>query len=131
MAVLPLMEERMNIFVSNLDRSVTSGDLRRAFSGYGTIVNVSVLIDQQTGKPLGHGQVHLVPEQAAREAIEELHLAPLRGRPIRVRECVYRAKGDRRLRRADSFDNERRREQERRRRASADIAPLEPPHSAA
>jgi RNA recognition motif-containing protein len=118
------MEELMNIFVSNLDRSVTAHDLRRAFSGYGTIVKATVQIDCETGKPLGHGHVHLVPEQAAREAIEELHLAPLRGRPIKVRECVYRANGDRRVTRRSGLTSERRQAQERRRQFSG-VNPLD------
>jgi len=88
----------MNIFVSNLDQSVTARDLRRAFSGYGTIIDVKLPVDKATGRPLGHGHVYLVPERAAREALEELNLAPLRGRPIKVRECIYRSKQDRRQR---------------------------------
>ncbi len=105
----------MNIFVANLDRSVTSRDLRRAFAGYGTIIDVRVPTDSQTGRPLGHGNVYLVPERAAREALEELNFAPLRGRPIKVRECVYRAKRDRRLQQASSVKVERRRANDRRR----------------
>lgn len=104
----------MNIFISNLDRTVTPHDLRRAFSGYGTIIDVKVATDRETGKPL-HGNVYLVPERAAREAVEELHLAPLRGRPIKVRECVYRAKRDRRTRSLSNFKMERRRSTDRRR----------------
>lgn len=104
----------MNIFVSNLDNSVTPHDLRRAFSGYGTIIDVKVLSDRETGKPL-HGHVYLVPERAAREAIEELNFAPLRGRPIKVRECVYRAKRDRRQRQLPNITVERRRAIDRRR----------------
>lgn len=103
----------MNIFVSNLDRSVTPHDLRRAFSGYGTIIDVRVTTDKETGKPL-HGHVYLVPERAAREALEELNFAPLRGRPIKVRECVYRAKRDRRERQAANVAVERRRNDRRR-----------------
>jgi RNA recognition motif-containing protein len=104
----------MNIFVTNLDGTVTINDLRRAFSGYGTIVDVTVMIDKATGKPLGKGQIHLVPERAAREAMEELHLAPLRGRPIKIRECIYRAKRDRRAGRAQGHTLERRRASDRR-----------------
>lgn len=89
----------MNIFVSNLDRSVTAHDLQRAFAGYGTVINAIVMRDTTTGKPLGHAHVYLVPDQSAQEAMVELHLAPLRGRPIQVRECVYRAKRDRRVHR--------------------------------
>lgn len=105
----------MNIFVSNLDRAVTAADLRRAFSGYGTVINAIVMHDTATGKPLGHAHVYLVPENAAREAIDELQLAPLRGRPIKVRECVYRAKRDRRVRQVAGIGVERRAAADRRR----------------
>jgi RNA recognition motif-containing protein len=105
----------MNIFVSNLDRSITSGDLRRAFSGYGTVVNAVVMQDTATGKPLGHAHVYLVPEDAARDAIAELQFAPLRGRPIKVRECVYRARRDRRVRQVEGLKVDRRRASDRRR----------------
>jgi RNA recognition motif-containing protein len=114
----------VNIFVSNLDQSVTSRDLRRAFSGYGTIIEVKVVTDTQTGKPLGRGHVYLVPERAAREALEELNLAPLRGRPIKVRECVYRGKRDRRERQLANVQVERRRATDRRRYTG--INPLAP-----
>jgi len=117
----------MNIFVSNLDRSVTPHDLRRAFSGYGTIIEVRVATDRETGKSL-HGHVYLVPERAAREALEELHLAPLRGRPIKIRECVYRAKRDRRERELSSVQRERRRAMDRRRLTG--VNPLAPPSNA-
>lgn len=116
----------MNIFVSNLDRSVTPHDLRRAFSGYGTIIDVKVATDKETGKPL-HGHVYLVPERAAREALEELNFAPLRGRPIKVRECFYRAKRDRRERKLSNVSTERRRANDRRRYSG--INPLAPPNS--
>jgi RNA recognition motif-containing protein len=112
----------MNIFVSNLDRSVTADDLRRAFAGYGTVINAIVAHDTTTGTPLGHAHVYLVPENAAREAIDELQLAPLRGRPIKVRECVYRAKRDRRMRQIEGIQIERRRGGDRRRRAMRSLA---------
>lgn len=116
----------MNIFVSNLDRSVTPHDLRRAFSGYGTIIDVKVSADRETGKPL-HGHVYLVPERAAREALEELNYAPLRGRPIKVRECIYRAKRDRRERQVANVKLERRRATDRRR--FSGVNPLAPPNN--
>ncbi|BAU50268.1 RNA-binding protein [Sulfurifustis variabilis] len=111
----------MNIFVSNLDRTITSGDLRRTFSGYGTVINAIVMHDTATGKPLGHAHVYLVPENAAREAIAELQFAPLRGRPIKVRECVYRARSDRRMRQSEGIKVERRRASDRRRQGLSDL----------
>lgn len=110
----------MNIFVSNLERSVTPTDLQRTFSGYGTIIDVKVMKDKESGTPL-HGHVYLVPERAAREAMEELNWAPLRGRPIKVRECIYRAKRDRRERQASNVEVERRRAPDRRRDARPEI----------
>ncbi len=107
----------MNIFVSNLHKTVTSKDLQAAFSGYGTVINAIVMKDTASGQPLGHGHVYLVPENSAREAIAELHLAPLRGRPIKVRECVYRVKRDRRIQQS-AVTIERRRALERRREAA-------------
>ena len=104
----------MNIFVSNLDHTVTSGELRRAFAGYGTIIDVRVPTDTHTGKSLGHGHVYLVPDRAAREALQELNFAPLRGRPIKVRECVYRTARDRRVRQTSKVETERRRRTDRR-----------------
>ena len=114
----------MNIFVANLDRTVTSRDLRRAFAGYGTIIDVRVPTDTHTGKSLGHGHVYLVPDRAARDALEELNFAPLRGRPIKVRECVYRAKRDRRFKEEEAVSSERRRANDRRR--FTGINPLAP-----
>lgn len=110
----------MNIFVTNLDRSVTSGDLRRAFSGYGTVINAIVMRDTATGKHLGHAHVYVVPENAAREAMAELQFAPLRGRPIKMRECVYRARRDRRVRQVEGIGVERRRASDRRRQGLPD-----------
>ena len=117
----------MNIFVSNLDRSVTPHELLRAFSGYGTIVNATLLRDHATGRPLGKAHVYLVPDNAAREAIAELHLAPLHGQPIKVRECVYRAKRDRRVRQVQGLTFDRRRSPDRRHHAArADSALASP-----
>lgn len=113
----------MNIFVSNLHQAVTSKDLQLAFAGYGTVINAIVMKDLANGQPLGHGHVYLVPEQSAREAIAELDLAPLRGRPIKVRECVYRAKRDRRGRFSTVSIDRRRADDRRRETRPNDIAP--------
>ncbi|MHB8535730.1 MAG: RNA recognition motif domain-containing protein [Sulfuricaulis sp.] len=86
----------MNIFVGNLPASVTVADLRRLLNGYGTIIDAILMRDTTTGLPLGYGHVYLVPEQAAFEAIVDLQHTRLKDSPIVVRECVYRARPDRR-----------------------------------
>jgi len=105
----------MNIFVGNLASSVTSDDLRTAFSGYGTVINAIVMTDTTTDRPLGYGHVYLVPEQAAREAIRALDHVVLRGRPLVVRECVFRAKRDRRAKKLRWNGDDRRHATDRRR----------------
>jgi RNA recognition motif-containing protein len=89
----------MNIFVGNLSAAVTADDLRQLFGGYGTIINAIVMRDTATGLPLGYGHVYLVPEQAACEAIINLHNTMLNGSHLSVRECVYRARPEQRMKR--------------------------------
>jgi RNA recognition motif-containing protein len=98
----------MNIFVGNLPASTTPADLRRLFNGYGTIINAIIMRDTASGLPLGYGHVYLVPEQAAFEAIINLQHTLLKDSPIVVRECVFRARPDRRVSRQPWKGAERR-----------------------
>jgi RNA recognition motif-containing protein len=115
----------MNIFVGNLTGAVTSEDLRKAFAGFGTVINAIVMKDTLNDQPLGYGHVYLVPEEAAYEAILALNLVPLKGRPIVVRECAFRTKQDRRVNRLSWDGPERRANGERRHNGVA--APAPPP----
>lgn len=100
----------MNIFVGNLPATASAEDLRTLFADYGTIINAIIVRDADTGLPLGHGHVYLVPEKAAREAIRHLSQARLNGHLLAVRECVYRARPERRARRVTRKGGERRAE---------------------
>ncbi len=99
----------MNIFVGNLATNVSQEDLRRLFAGFGTILKTLVMKNTSRGKSLGYGHVYMEPDAAAREAIDALNHAPLRGRLIRVRECVERKRPERRRSRARWTGLERRR----------------------
>ncbi len=89
----------MNIFVGNLPAAVTADDVRRLFAGYGTTINAIIMRDTDSGLPLGYGHVYVVPEPAAHEAIVNLDKVSLKGSPITVRECRYRARQERRMNR--------------------------------
>lgn len=104
----------MNIFVGNLSAAVTAADLRRLFDGHGTLINAIVMRDTDTGLPLGYGHVYVVPEKSAHEAIARLNGVNLKGSVITARECVYRARQERRLRRLLWRGNERRAAETRR-----------------
>jgi RNA recognition motif-containing protein len=98
----------MNIFVGNLSAAITADDLRRLFAGYGTTINALIMRDTDTGLPLGYGHVYVVPEQAAYDAIINLDQKSLKGNRIAVRECMYRTRQERRLRRFPWRGGERR-----------------------
>jgi RNA recognition motif-containing protein len=112
----------MNIFISNLSRNVRADDLRKLFNGFGTVLEAKLASD--AGKESsGYANVHIVPDDAAREAIAELDLAPLKGSPIRLRECVFRASGERRVNKRMWRDADNRRRHAERRR-EPDVARL-------
>lgn len=104
----------MNIFVGNLSHNVRAEDLRKLFNGFGTVLDASLAVDKSSQKPLGHAKVYVVPDDAARAAITELQLAPLRGCPIRLREYLLRASGERRINKG-RIDADRRQDDDRRR----------------
>lgn len=104
----------MNIFVGNLPATATAEGLRRLFAGYGTTLNAIVMRDTDSGQPLGYGHVYVVPEKAAHEAMLNLHHARLDGSLLSVRECVYRAHHDRRMKSIARKGTERRAEAARR-----------------
>lgn len=103
----------MNIFVGNLEATVTVDELRNVFAVYGTVIDALIIKDTATGAPLGYGHVYLVPDEAARDAIAGLDHALLKGRRIAVRECIYRNRHDRRLNRIPWMEMEQRRETRR------------------
>ena len=104
----------MNIFVGNLPASVTAEDLRHLFGGYGTIINAIVMRDTASGLPLGYGHVYLVPEPAALQGTLDLDQTTLTGSRLAVRECVYRSRPERRLKRQFWRGTERRAAESRR-----------------
>ncbi len=107
----------MNIFIGKLPPSVNAEDLRKAFAGFGSVLNVRVATDPANGRPLGFGNVYVVPDAAALDAIEELNFMPLKGQPVALREYVLRAGRERRMARLASWTgNDRRRKNERRHR---------------
>jgi RNA recognition motif-containing protein len=97
-----------------LASTVTENDLRTAFSGFGTVIDAVILKNKITGKSLGRANVFIVPERAGNQAIETLDKVVLRGKPMKVRQCVFRSKDERRNRGKRWADADRRRAPERR-----------------
>lgn len=75
-----------NIFIGNLDITVTEEQLRDAFAAFGAVDSVKILEDRDTGEPRGIAFVEMKQASEAKAAIAALHGTMLNGRPMRVNE---------------------------------------------
>jgi RNA recognition motif-containing protein len=82
-----------SIYVGNLSHSSTENDIRDAFGQYGTVSNVTIIKDRETGRPRGFAFVEMSDKGEAATAIQEMNLKELNGRAITVNEA--RPKSDR------------------------------------
>jgi RNA recognition motif-containing protein len=81
----------MRIYVGNLSYSVTSEDLREAFSQYGEVASAEVVQDKFSGQSKGFGFVDLPDNSDADRAIKELNDQVFKGRKMTVNEAKPRA----------------------------------------
>jgi RNA recognition motif-containing protein len=80
------------LYVGNLPFDVSRDDVRAAFEEYGTVYEVSLIEDRQTGRPRGFGFVEM-DDAGAKAAIEGLNDKEFGGRNLTVNEA--REKRDR------------------------------------
>lgn len=80
------------LYVGNLPFDATAEDVRTAFEAYGTVHEVSLVEDRDTGRPRGFGFVEM-DEQAASAAIEGLNNKDFGGRDLTVNEARERKSG--------------------------------------
>jgi RNA recognition motif-containing protein len=74
------------IYVGNLPFSANETEVRALFAQHGTVENVSLPTDRETGRPRGFGFVEMSQADAAR-AIQNLNGYSMNGRPLRVNEA--------------------------------------------
>lgn len=70
----------VNLFVKNLDPSITSARLEGIFSKYGTILSCKVA--EEDGKSKGFGFVQFASEDSAISALNALHGTVLAGKTL-------------------------------------------------
>ena len=80
----------MNIYVGNLDYSVTENDLNDAFSTYGHVTSVKLITDKFSGQSKGFGFVEMANNSEADTAIKKLNGTALKGRNITVNQAKPR-----------------------------------------
>ena len=82
------------LYVGNLPFDATTEAVRTAFEAYGTVHNVSLINDRETGRPRGFGFIEMDP-QSASAAIEGLNNKDFGGRDLNVNEARERNSGGR------------------------------------
>jgi len=80
----------MNIYVGNLSYGMTEEDLQGLFEQYGSVSNVSIIKDRETGRAKGFGFVEMDEQNDGENAIKELDGSDVQGRNIKVNEAKPR-----------------------------------------
>jgi RNA recognition motif-containing protein len=76
-----------NIFVGNLEFSVTEDSLRALFETHGAVERVSIVTDRDTGRSRGFGFVEMTNGAEAQKAISALNGTFFGSRAINVNEA--------------------------------------------
>ena len=78
------------LYVGNLGYSVSSSDLEKLFSAFGTVSSAQVIEDRESGRSKGFGFVEMGSDQEAQAAIQGLSGQDNDGRPLTVNEAKPR-----------------------------------------
>ncbi len=74
----------MNLFISNLDRSVSEEALKALFTEFGPVISVKIISDRLSGISKGFGFVEMSHDSHGMTAIEKLSNAEYFGRRLAV-----------------------------------------------
>ena len=80
----------MSIYVGNLSYQVTQDDILAVFREYGTVKQVQVPTDRETGRPRGFCFVEMETEDEETAAIDALDGAEWMGRSLKVNKAKPR-----------------------------------------
>ncbi|MDJ1177687.1 RNA-binding protein [Roseofilum sp. BLCC_M91] len=80
----------MTVYIGNLSFQAEEEDLREIFQDYGTVTNVFLPTDRDTGKKRGFAFVDMSSEDEEQQAIETLDGAEWMGRVIKVNKAKPR-----------------------------------------
>src|ERR1700690_2534527 len=85
-------EQAMNtrLYVGNLSFNTTADGVRTAFTQFGTVSDVHLVTDRETGRSRGFAFVTMGTVEEAAKAIEGMDGKTLDGRPLRVNEAEQR-----------------------------------------
>jgi len=75
---------RYSVYVGNIPYQATEEELGHFFGQAGSVLNVRLVYDRETGRPKGFGFCEFSDEQSAQNAISSLNGADFNGRALRV-----------------------------------------------
>lgn len=75
----------VNIFIANLDWTITSEDLKTTFETFGEVSYAHVVFEKETKRSRGFGYIEMESSDAAIAAIEALNGVEINGRAIDVK----------------------------------------------
>ena len=83
----------MQLYVGNISFTITEADLHHIFEQFGSVTELKVITDLETGQPRAFALVTMSNEPEGRAAIKSLDGKEFGGRPLKVSEA--RPKEDR------------------------------------
>lgn len=83
----------MKLFVAGLPYDFDDVDLKEMFELYGAVNFAKIVMDRETGKSKGFGFVDMPDDTEARQAIETLDNASIRGKNMAVKEADEQNRG--------------------------------------
>jgi RNA recognition motif-containing protein len=81
------------LFIGGLAWGTDESTLRDAFSSFGTVSEVKIILDRDTGRSRGFGFVNFTSPQEAEVALQEMDGRELAGRQIRVDYATDKSAG--------------------------------------
>jgi RNA recognition motif-containing protein len=78
------------LYIGNLTFSATAEEVRSAFQPHGTVTDVRLVMDRETGRSRGFAFVTMGSDEEAERAMKKMDGALLGGRPLRVSEAQDR-----------------------------------------
>src|SRR5207245_11599555 len=82
----------MKLYVGNLAFETTSADLQTLFAQAGTVENVNLIEDRETGRSRGFGFVEMQTKEEGAAAVAQFNGKELAGRALKVNEAKPRRK---------------------------------------
>ena len=79
----------MKLYVGNLPFSATEAEIRELFSKHGTVEEINLITDRDTGRPRGFGFVEM-DDEGANAAINALNGTDMGGRSLTVNQARAR-----------------------------------------